>query len=419
MCILQAANNTDSRYKPRKDNPMEIRKIKPEENVHYELMCSICFSRSTAPEDRTAWLEKPEEHTEGYEHVWGAFDNGRLISAMAVVPAQIMINGMPTKAGLICGVVTLPEARNARCVRKIFEIIMPQMKDEGVVYSLLYPFSFDFYRKFGYEHAYVRQRATFPVSELSRYPYPSGVKVHEKDGPWADFATVYNAFSRDKNTAMVRGQKEWKRILKRDPHKNKEFTYIHYNNAGVPDGYILYKIESKEKGVALMNILELAWSDKAGLEAMLGFIHGLRSEVKDISMSITRGLDVHGIVESPWNVTMANDTIIMNRVMDVTEALGRLDAPSGEGNVVIGVTDRFIPSNTDAYSVLWKDGVLKVEACKAAPDMEVDVETLVQLTTGYLTTSQAYYRQDVKLHNKTEELAALFPQKNQYLMEHF
>jgi len=159
-------------------------------------MCSICFARTTSASDGSAWLEEPEEHAQGYENTWGAFDeNGKLLSGLLVSPAEIMINGKPVKAGLIGAVATLPEFRNARCVRKIFDKIMPYMKDKGMVYSLLYPFSFQFYRKFGYEHAYVRNRATFPISELSHYQYPDNVMACDGAHMWTDFSKVYDVFS--------------------------------------------------------------------------------------------------------------------------------------------------------------------------------------------------------------------------------
>ena len=400
---------------------MEIRKLKPEENVHHKLMCSICFTRhSSSTEDMYAWLKEPEKHTNGYEHAWGAFDdNGRLISCMQVVPAQIMMNGLPVKTGLICAVTTLPEARNARCVRKMFEIVMSHMKSEGMIFSLLYPFSLPFYRKFGYEHAFLRRQANFPISELSRYPYPDGMKVHDKGGPWADFARVYEAFTQDKNLPMVRGENEWERLLNRDPYKNKEFTYIHYNAVGQPDGYVLYSGVHGEHKTFTMKITELAWVDNTGRNAMLGFIHGLRSEYDEVNWPLASDIDVLSMIDNAWKINLSIDTVVMNRVVDVPAALGLIKAPSGRGRVIIGVTDKFMGDNSGAYSISWENGSLMVEKTGQTPDMEVNVETLVQLISGYLTTAQALCREGVAVHNKTDELSALFPLKNLYLMEQF
>jgi len=396
---------------------MQIRKLKPEENVHYKLMCSVCFNMSSA--DRYAWLEKPEDHTEGYENTWGAFDaDGRLISAMVALPVEIMMNNSPAKAGLICGVTTLPEARNSRCVRKMFEIIMPQMAKDGIVYSMLYPFSFPFYRKFGYEHGFTRQRYTFPMAELARYPYPSGMKVYNKGDNWTDIAKVYTAFIQDKNIAWVRGDKEWKNILKRDPHQNREFTYIHYNATGEPDAYILYEghVNDDDK---IMYIRELAWTSKDALNAMLGFVHGLRSEYENVSWATPEGVDFFSLIDNSWNAEQKMDAIIMSRVLDVHSALVHLDTPNGEGSVAIKVTDNFLASNTGIYSVLWEDEKLCVETTNQPPDIEMDIETLAQLVTGYLTPDQAAYRKDVTIHSRQDKLSALFQKKNLYLMEHF
>ena len=399
---------------------MEIRKLKPEENVHYKLMSAICFTKHMSPEDRYAWLKEPEKHADGYEHAWGAFDDsGRLISCMLVVPAQIMINGSPVKVGLICGVTTLPEARNARCVRKMFDIVIPLMKQEGMVFSLLYPFSLPFYRKFNYEHAFVRRQARFPISELAKYPYPDGMKVHDKGGPWADFAKVYEVFTQNKNLSMVRGEKEWEKLLNRDPHQKKEFTYIHYNDQNQPDGYVLYNGAFNDSNVYTLNIRELAWTDNTGLHAMLGFIHGLRSEYSEVTWPMASDIDVFSLLDNAWEIHLGYDAVVMNRILDVPAALDLIKAPSGKGSVVVKLTDKFLESNTGTYMASWENASIKIEKTSQAPDMELDIETLTQLVTGYITPAQAAYRQGVAIHSKMEELSALFPLKTLYLMEHF
>jgi len=403
------------------EKTIEIRKLKPEENIQRLLAHSVCFLGSP-PQDKEALLKNPEEHTEGHDTSWGAYDEtGRQLSQMQVIPAKILINNQPTSAGLICGVTTLPEARNGRLVRKIFEKVMPIMKEEGMVYSMLYPFSFEFYRKFGYEQGYMRPKATFPVSELARYPYPNGMKAHEKGDPCDDFNKVYEAFTRDKNLAIVRGSKEWEEILKRDPYKKREFAYIHYNAKGEPDGYILYKSEKKDLNYSLLNILELAWTGKPGLEAMLGFIHGLRSEYSDVSWPIPGGFDIFGVgvIPEPGKITYARGSLIMNRIMDVGAALSLMKAPTGSGNVSIFVTDKFIDTNTGIYVVSWEGGNLSVDKTTRPPDMELDVETLVQLNTGYLTPAQVIYRDGVAIHSKMEELSALFVKQDLYQMEYY
>jgi len=430
---------------------MEIRKLKPEENVYMRLAGSICYVSSAPAEDRYSWLENPLEHTKGYETAWGAFDEtGRLLSSMSALPAQIMINNQPVKAGLIAGVTTLPEARNASCVRKIFKAVLEDMKAGGVVYSLLFPFSSHFYRKFGYEHAYARPCASFPIGGLSRYPYPGGVKVHDKGDPWADFAKVYKVFSRDKNLAMVRGPKEWESLLNRDPHKDRKFTYIHYNQAGEPDAYILYGPSARGQDYCLQ-IQELAWADKHGLEAMLGFVHGMRSEYTRVIWPLPVGFDVFSMLDEPKTIDLTMDSMPMNRVVDVHAALALMEAPIGTGSVVMKLLDKFIESNTGMYEISWENGKLNVtrsgfmeaqeggnrcniiagsitssknagnnaQKPSSLPDIELNVETLVQLTTGYLTPAQAQYRRGVTIHGKEEALAALFPKKDMYMMEDF
>ena len=399
---------------------MEIRKLKPEENVHRILMSSICFT-ANAPEDRYPILQEPEKHTGGHENAWGAFDEtGKLLSAMYVPFTQMMMHGQPVKIGQICGVTTLPEARNSRCVRKMFDVVMPMMKDEGAIFSYLYPFSHPFYRKFGYEHTFTRYKAKFPMSELSRYTYPNGIKVYDKGDPWHDIAKVYATFTKDKNQPLARGDAQWKGLLNRDPHKNRQFTYVHYNATGQPDAYIMYDGAYPDTPIHI-KIRELAWTNKEGLYAMLGFVYGLRSEYDTVIWQLPGGLDIFGVVENANLVEISVDTMAMGRIMDVPAALNLIKPPAtNSGSVAISINDSFMPCNTGTYSISWENGQLSAEKSVAPQaDAEMDVMTLAQLVTGYTNISQAQHRRDVTIHSKFDELSAIFTQKNIYLLEHF
>jgi len=397
---------------------MEIRKLKPEENVQRELMASICFL-DQEPEDRYPWLKNPLEHTEMYEHTWGCFnDKGRLDSSLLMIPALMMINGQAVKTGFAAGVITLPEARRGGGIRKIYEKAFPAMKEEGVVFSFVYPFSFSYYRKFGYEQSYSRYKASISLSALSIYPYPSGVEAYQKGDACADFVKVYEAFIADKNLAIKRNQCEWGALLDRDPHLRREFTYIHYNAQGEPDAYVLYEAEATvEKYEHILAIKELVWSDISGLHSMLGFIYGLRSEYQEVTWEAPNCLDIFGLVKESWDVSVKWVHGGMNRIINLPRALELIKAPVGQGSVTLSVHDQFLPFNNGKYRITWESGAVSVEKTQTAPDVETSIEILTQMMTGYLTPAQVLGKKDLSVYGKMDMLSALFPPKHLYMME--
>ena len=72
-------------------------------------------------------------------------------SGMVIHSFDVWFDGSLVKATGVGGVATLPESRGSGGIRKIFEALMPEWYRDGVTFSVLYPFSHEFYRQFGYE----------------------------------------------------------------------------------------------------------------------------------------------------------------------------------------------------------------------------------------------------------------------------
>ena len=62
------------------------------------------------------------------------------------------LNGARVKALAAVGIGTEPEYRRYGLVRKMLELSGEIAKNEGYLISILHPFSFAYYRKFGYDY---------------------------------------------------------------------------------------------------------------------------------------------------------------------------------------------------------------------------------------------------------------------------
>jgi predicted acetyltransferase len=399
---------------------MTVRKIKPKENVQKLLIESTCFL-SVETEDRYEWLKKPMAHTEGYEHGWGGFDaHGNLCSSMQILPVEMRFNKKSVSAGIAASVATLPEARNKGYIRELFRAVLTDMKENNRIFSFVYPFSYAYYRQFGYEHAYTRFQMEIPMEQLKGYPFPDSIKPYRKGNEFTDFSNIYHSFTKDKNLAIIRDEGQWNEILDRDPHLKREYTYLHYNGQGKADAYLLYKpeeVNGSDGGPLLVQ--ELAWLNKDGLHAMLGFMHGLRTEYESVKWETPNCVDVFSLFPESWDVSISWKAAGMNRVVDLEKALILLEPPASGGSAVIGVNDKFLPWNTGRYQILWENNGISVSKTDLPPDMETDIETMAQLVTGYITPLEASHKKGTVIHTKTEALTALFPKRHLYMMEHY
>jgi len=398
---------------------MEIRKIRPEENVPASLVGTIVFLNEE--KNYREQLESPLHHSDGYEDTWAGFDGaGKMCSVLSVYDYDMRFDGHTVKMGGVAGVATLPEARNSGYIRRIFEKALPAMKDEGKTFSFLYPFSFEFYRKFGYELCYAPSRISAPAKSFGKYPFPAGVTQHFPGGDIGDFKRVYDKFTRNKNFAIARDAEAMKERLDKDPYTDKHYVYLHRSTEGEPDSYILFDAEEEDDDGKVLNVIELAWSSPAGLCSMFGFVGGLSPEFENLKWDAPRGINILALMADCYDVEVSLAADGMCRVVDVPRALGLMKAPERPGGAVIRIEDGMIQSNEGVYRIEWEGGkVVSVKPTGQKIDLEADIGSFTQLLTGFLDIDEAAYKGAVALHGNEASLRALFPHKDMYIAERF
>jgi predicted acetyltransferase len=402
-----------------------IRILQPDEFIYYEGICQKVFF----DEPRVGLKEKlknpidPNNHGDEDDLIWGVFDEkGKLLSGVTVIPIVVRINGYECKTTAIGGVVTLPEARGRGCVAQIMKAAFRKMRESGEVFSLLFPFSFPYYRQFGYEMCYANHQVSIDISAFRHFPYPARLESVDDVTDPQPFMDVYATFAHTQNLSVVRDGHDWEELLSRDPYDDLEFTFLHRDEGGVPDAYVLYSREKDDDEGDELVINELAWTSAAGLHGIFGFFGKLGSEFERVTWNAPSGLLLQALFSETASVHIEWEAEGMGRIVDVCAALKTLLPPAGSGGVKIAVTDAFLPENDGLYGVEWAAG--KLDVCKLdvtdAPDMVTDVETLAQLVIGYAAFADVVYKRGVSVRGDSfARLDALFPRRGLYMMERY
>ena len=403
---------------------MEIRMLKPEEYLSYNLLCNVCFA-GKAPKDYEEQLKNPIEHSKGYENCMGGFDEeGNLIAALEMIPYEMNFDGSIVKMCGIASVVTAPEARGTGVMGKVYEQCLKKMKEDGYVFSILFPFSYAYYRKFGYELAHELRSAKVPIKSFHKYPFPkNSVKFWKKGDCIDDIKSVYESFKQGRNYAINRSDESWEKILKdADPYINLQYSYIHYDSNRKADAYLSFMSKRPENSYSNeMHISEFAWATKEGMLAMFGFIGGLSPQFSTVHWrNVPEDIDLGSMFAEGGDVETKAHTYFMTRIIDLPLALSMMQVPiTASGKVVLDVVDKSMTCNSGKYAVSWNDGKLTVEKTEASPDISTSIETLVQMLVGYTTPQTAKYRLDTTIHGNMAEIEVLFPKKNLYMWETF
>jgi predicted acetyltransferase len=410
---------------------MNLRKLTTwQEWVEANKISSIAFLH---PFDREKTEQRFKDEAEGKaprtEDAWGVFDeNGMMLSSMLVYHHHQMFDGHATDCGEINMVSSLPEARVGGNIRALIKAIFAELIEQDFVFSTLHPFSFAFYRKFGYEMCYSPLQQEFPVTELSGYTCTYQVKMVETDDDMAVMRKLFEAFIQNKNLGLIRPDRDWTLTQENGRGdgpfgRRNYYRYLFSDNAGVPRGYLVFSYQSSKEHfmVGTLTVNDISYDSPETFKNILGFIYRLRANCVNISVRLPSDIDMSTIVPNCDKVTRSLSTFHMARVLNVKKALELMKHPEGTGSYSIKVTDTFLPANDGVFRVSYADGkAVSVEYVKdGSADLSVGVNVLCQMLIGLIDLSMAVYTPDTELFGNSATLSKVFVKKNVYIGETF
>ena len=400
----------------------EIRKLAAQDIIQFKKIHTVVYNQrkdySTEENKKIDPLDHPADWA------WGVFEKSKLLAGMYEIDYLMRFDGHSVKMSGIGGVGTLPEARKGGHIRHIFEKLLPQAREKGVIFSNLCPFSHDFYRKFGYEIACARKNITIPTGDLSEIK-PTGQFIHILPGDDTSLlAHVHSAYISNINHGIHRDywpdNRAWKRLTREDPYTSGTYLYLWKDENGIAQSYIQYK-DVMEEGEHNMSVTELAFIDKKGLYGALGIIAGLSAQFENLKWMMPTFLDTADFTGDAWSLEQKINPRDMTRVVNVKTALELMRRPKNEGEYVIEVEDENITANSGKYLVQFGAHGTKVSMTKKDADISCDILTLSQLVTGYRSLENALHsrREGLEVPGNLETLKAVFTERPQHITEYF
>lgn len=397
---------------------MEIRQIKPEERAAYGRLCSLCFTYPYRDESAAVEAETEREQRQ-YR---GAFDEqGRLCSGMIQLDMVCHFSGQEVKMLGIGGVVSHPGHRNCGGIRALFEEGLPRARQEGYVFSALYPFSHVYYRKFGYELAQVTREATFNPRDLRadlRRAACTELILPEDEAGREAVRQVYEAYARGRNLSVHRDAARWERKWGGTPWEQLKYLYLFRDAQNEPMAWWVGEIEPNGQRGQL-HLLDMAWTKPEGLEAIFAMLRG-GNEYKQVRMAVPEDLELRFLLGEPHELQERTYCNGMARVLDVRRALALLPAPVLPGNFTVRVSDGQIPENNGVFRVTGDGIELRVEeAGQDDPDVETDIGGLTLLVLGKMSLAEFMMLNRGRVRRTTPFMEALLIRRSTFLYDSF
>jgi len=389
---------------------MDIRKIRAEDWPDVLKLWSVVYNSP-----RTSF-EVSERNTPEIEATWAVFDGGVPISVLTSHRFEMAHDGDYVKMAGIGGIGTLPEHRRRGHVRRLMEVAFRSMREREEAFSLLYPFSFPYYRMFGYELVYSHDQYLNPPGAMDVRARRGTIEQVLEATP--DVRAIYDGFARQRNLAMRRTEALWTDHVHADPWKDQIFTYLHRDEDGAPRAYITVRAEPSGDHAIRGLVRDIGFDSGHALARLLPHLPTLFPRATKFSLRLPSDTPLELLVGEPYEIEHRREAAIMGRVVDVQRAFEATRMP-GSGEINVGVVDDQLNWNAGVWRVRWGDGEVRCEQTGLSPQLTTDIRVLSQLLCGYVDGATALELGLVESTLPAAELGAAFPRKALYQNDEF
>lgn len=317
------------------------------------------------------------------------------------------------------GIATPVHNRRGGNVRKMFNTVFEMAPENGWAVSMLHPFSFSYYRMFGYEKIADHRILRFPTRLLSFVPRRCKLVRYDNDEQLADILAIYDEFASKRNIMFRRTNGSM--------YKKKDKTYIYYDENGKPASYIVYKTYNEyvinHMANSLLTVEEMVFTTPESLRELFSFLYMFEGEMDEIEIAnCAMSPEVDLILRHYDQTTYTLVPDIMARILDVKAVLEANEYPEQEGKFTVKVEDT-LDFTKGVYQVTYGagEGVVKKLADNADCDLVAQMPAFTQLVYGYdeYNSFNARFMEGVMLNNDAKDFFRAFPNRPAGLFEHF
>ncbi len=384
---------------------MKIKAINENNIEELKYIMHYCFR---IPEDDIEWFAENIHDIEYHKkNCIGAFDKGKLAAALTIHPYQIYFQKSPVKMGGIGAVCTLPEYRNKHYARDLLVKSLEIMNERDQIISMLAPFSYYFYRKYGWGWGIQYKKYNMKIDDIKDYNDEIEGEfrpVENKD--LEKVKNIYELFVKKYNGTVRRTDKQWKQSFK-SQDRNDKYRYCYINNQGEMEGFIVFGIDAGK-----IKIDELYYSSVFVKKEILRFLYSHRAQCEKIEWHAPADDNTSFLISEP-DLDCSIIKGMMFRVVNVkkvlkeyfkkekTEKLRSLNLKSFS----LKVTDNYASWNNKTFKLDINGRGISVEETDINPDLTISISDFSQLITGFINLTEA--REMNKIEGKVEYLDKL------------
>lgn len=396
-----------------------IRLLKEEEFKDSLALSEFAFQFTISPEEREQRLSVMKS-----EQIWGYFVQNQLAAKLMILKLNTWINGKSFEMGGIAAVATWPEYRRQGMVGQLLSHSLKVMKEAGQTLSFLAPFSFGFYRKYGWESYSEFVRYEIASNQLPKPEVAEGSTLRRIEADAAILNPIYEAYAKQFNGMLVRNEGWWpKRVFSRKPG----IVTLYLNPAGEPEGYIIYQVKER-----ILTVHEMVALTEDASRAIWRLISNHDSMIEKVVCQAPEGDSLPFMLADP-RIKQEIVPYFMARIVDA-EAFLKLypfdtvaDTSEKSEPFYLQLHDGQVEWNNGIFRVVPGNGegndIIKLgnaDSIEGKDLISCDIQTLAALLMGYKRAS--FLLRIGRLQGDAAEIARLerfIPDRTTYLTDFF
>ncbi|AMV69886.1 GNAT family N-acetyltransferase [Pediococcus damnosus] len=348
---------------------------------------------------------------------YGIYEDNDLVSGLFSMPFEINFHGQSFLMNGITDVMSVPEYSGKGAAGTLMKAALTDMYENQVVLSYLAPFSFAYYRKFGYEQLFDHQVYQLDSDKLPRVRPSKHGRVRrttlEKAIPL--IRGTYLNSSLSQNGGLIRQNWWWHYLTEK--HPEWQVAYYQDDQQSVT-GYLVYTRTADE-----FHVQEFVHLKSDSYQSLLSFVfkHGAGYQRYTFENANS---DYQGdLLADPYPLKVTTQPYMMGRIVSLQAFLAKYPfAQTDFEPISFNIQDEIITQNSGTWMISATDGKIGIEH-DSELKATVPTFTIQQFTKaafGYRSlASQSAFGQIDTNAEKLTKLDNLFVQEKPILADYF
>lgn len=330
--------------------------------------------------------------------------DGKIVSSMLCTPGPIYVQNQLISHSAAGGVGTLPEYRKIGCASVMMTECARILRREGIIASSLWPFSYPYYRKFGWEVG-AEMRA---YSSTSKAFLELGDINNARGADSVDYiqiTEIYDQIAARYNCLTERSDEWWTRILKigdclkwtSEPGRG---TIVHVSDDEV-DGYAVYDIVQNEEKLKI-DVKEIFYNEPAHRRDMLALLSTIDPEAELTFYAPAEDTFLQELPD-PRKVQASMVPSFQFRIFDPIAALTLLKTHDCvSGRVSFSISDPVFEEGFE-FGIEVDGGIIGECDFDSNQALSMDIQTFARLYSGYSDLLSASHMGKIEIPIKARE----------------